>query len=983
MTSSNDRGALKLKETNKKSKGDHSADHYWVVVGASAGGLEALKELLTGLKDINNATVVIAQHLDPKHPTILRDLLSRITELPIKLVDREIVPQVGEVYIVSPGHNALIRDGKITLKPAAEVGPKPSVDLLLTTLAEQIGEKGIAVILSGTGSDGAQGVMAVKSANGLVLAQDEATAKYSGMPNAAIDTGLVDLVLPPNKIASEVLSYIESAGKALSKVSSPKVRTTLEKIFQRILEQTGYDFSGYKIKTIQRRIARRMAVHKTASIEEYFKLLSASSKEVESLFKDLLISVTSFFRDTEAFEDLEKVIESIVEEAEDNAPVRVWVPGCANGEEAYSIAILFQQAFFKFNKKATFQVFATDIDEFALSLARKGSYSSAQVKDIPEDILKQYFIVKEDAFLVSKFIRDRVVFARQNLIMDSPFSRIDLISCRNLMIYFSLELQRQVFQVFHFALKPSGYLFLGRSESASNTVPELFEGYMKKSQIFSRKNTNLSPRLDQVSSAVTLAKARQHSSVKTGLTQEKNLAYEQLDKILLDQLFPTAIVIDRDGEVLHIRGGVQDYLAFPQGRIDTNILSLIREDLKIDVRALLQKSGREGYAATQALFYENNIANKALFLAMKRIELESNSHDTFVLTFTEVDLSEAFFSGTGLLNDKSELANDNLKKEISLFKERLQTSIEELETTNEELQSTNEELQSANEELQSANEELQTANEELQSTNEELSTVNQELEVKGFELEHVNNDLEHILSNMDEKVILVDNRLRVLRFTKQAADVFGISNADIGQTVTTLGLTLDIPNIRQELLGVVECEEERLIRLRKEAIVYHLRLVPYKSQMSQVVGVMLFFEQPDKRELSDAKQTDAKNGFEVFGGYLPIGMVIIDSTGVMTYLNSKIIDYLGYSCQELLFKNVTALMPTPYSDHHNLYLHNYLKGEDKGVIGQWREVTVVKADGQRQLLKLKVEEAWVRSERHFVGFIGTQEMADEFKKYHA
>ncbi|BBP44145.1 CheR family methyltransferase [Thiosulfativibrio zosterae] len=951
---------------------------FWVVIGASAGGLEALKDLLAGLQSLNNTIVLIAQHLDPKHPTILRDLLSRITDIPVKLVEDATRPEPGVIYIVSPGHNALVKDGEIILKPAAAIGPKPSINLLLTSLAEDIGEKSIAIILSGTGSDGAQGIMAVKSANGLVLAQDETTAKYSGMPRAAIDTGFVDLILQPKEIAIEMLSYIESAGQAMRRLSSPKVRTSLEKIFQRILEQTGYDFSGYKLKTIQRRIARRMAVHKVVTIDDYLTLLSSSAIEVESLFKDLLISVTSFFRDTEAFQDLNLVIEKIVENNEEGNQIRVWVPGCANGEEAYSIAILFQQACLKFSKEASFQIFATDIDEFALSLARRGAYSSGQVKDIPEPLLKQYFVAKDDQYWVSKYIRDRVVFARQNVIMDPPFSRLDLVSCRNLLIYFSLELQRQVFQVFHFALKQNGYLFLGKSESASNTVPELFEGYLKQSQIFIRKKTNLSPRLDQVSSAISLAQTRQKSPSHTGLIQEKNLVVEQLDKILLDQLFPTAIVLDGSGQVLHIRGKVEAYLSFPQGKIDTNILSLIREDLKVDVRALLQKARREGYAATQALFYESKVASQALFLAIKRIDIEPQSPDTFVLTFTQVDLSEAFISGTGLLNEGSELANDNLRKEVAVFKERLQTSIEELETTNEEMQSTNEELQSANEELQSANEELQTANEELQSTNEELSTVNQELEVKSYELEQVNNDLEHILSHMDEKVILVDNRLRLLRFTKKAGETFGINGGDLGQTVTTLGLSVDVPNLRQELLNVIEGEKERQIRLRKKDKVYYLRLLPYKSQMSQIVGVMMFFDLPWAHK-NDGLNVDGHLNFQLLGDYLPIGLVVIDGLGNITYVNNKVQEFLGFSSEALVYKSVNILMPEPYSQHHNLYLENYQNDKPAGIVGQWREVTALNAAGQRILTKLRIEETWINAQRHFIGFMGNQQMVDEFE----
>lgn len=952
---------------------DSSSPHapYWVVIGASAGGLEALKELLSALKKPYNAIIIIAQHLDPKHPTILRDLLARTTDMPVILVEKDTKPQLGIIYVVSPGHNALINNRKITLQPAAAIGPKPSINLLLSTLAEDIGEQAIAVILSGTGSDGSQGIMAIKSANGLVIAQDEKTAKYSGMPRSAIDSGFVDIVLPPAAIADEIQNFIKSAGQTFKNVSSPKIKSSLEKIFQRIFDQTGYDFSGYKLKTIQRRLARRMAVHKLITIDDYVTLLTSSSAEVESLFKDLLISVTAFFRDKEAFEDLNGIIEQLVEQTPDQQQLRIWVPGCANGEEAYSIAILVQQARLKLRREINFQIFATDIDEFALSKARKGLYSKEQLKELPDSIVSQYFICKDEQFLVNKSVRDHVVFARQNLIMDPPFSKIDLISCRNLLIYFTLELQRQVFQTFHFALKPMGFLFLGKSESASTAVPELFESHIKKSQIFIRKASGLSSKLDHISSAISLSNLRQNQNGPQ-FTQEKRTTLDQLDRVLLEQMIPTAIVLDGSGQILHIRGHANAYLSFPQGRIDTNILSLIRDDLKMDIRALLQKCKRDGKANTQALFYKHQLADKALFLAMQRFDEPSanvaKTQELFVLSFTEVDLSEAFIAGTGLLNSEDSSINDSLRKEIAIFKERLQTSIEELETSNEELQSTNEEMQSANEELQSANEELQTANEELQSTNEELSTVNQELEVKSHELEQVNNDLENMLSSMHEKVVLIDSRLRVLRYTATAADTFGIDLPNIGQPITTIGLKIDIPNFRNLLLNVIESEQEQTLKVRQNSVIYQLRISPYKSAMTQLVGLMLFFEHATHKSTLNP-EIDCHITLKLLGNHLPFALISIDESGVMTYLNEQVSTLLGYDVRAMLFQNIKMLMPTPYRDHHDQYIEHYRQGKTPGLMGQWRDITALHANGERVLLKLKTEETWINAERHYLGFL--------------
>ena len=946
---------------------------FWVILGASAGGLEALKEFLGSIDPDLPATYIIAQHLDPKHPTILKDLLSRMTDLPISLIEEDLEPQVGRVYIVSPGHNALVKNQHVRLSPAAAIGPKPSISLLLNSVAEEIGDRAIAVILSGTGSDGAQGVTAIKAASGLVIAQDEHSAKYSGMPNAAIDTGFVDLVLTPNQIAVELKSYIESAGSLITKLSVPQAKSNLEKIFQRLLDQTGYDFSGYKLKTIQRRIARRMAVHKVVNLDDYVTLLSSSKEEIENLFKDLLISVTDFFRDPEAFKDLEQVIDKMVEANQEGEQIRIWVPGCANGEEPYSIAILFQQARLKYRKEINFQIFATDIDEFALSQARKAVYSETQVREIDPSLLKQYFHEKDGQYQIHKSIRDQVVFARQNLVMDPPFSRLDLISCRNVLIYFSLELQKQVFQTFHFSLKPNGYLFLGKSESTSSGAAQLFEPYNKRSQIYQRKKTNLSTKLDHVSSALSVARTKRHRDTGTPMMlQEKNQIVGQLDQVLLEQLVPVAVIVDSSGQVMHIRGDVGAYLSFPQGRIDTNILSLVRDDLKVDVRALLQKAKRDGQASTQALFYNNSEAENALFITVKRVEMETSAQEVFVFSFTQVDMSEAFISGTGLLDQDSQITNDNLRKEVSVFKERLQTSIEELETTNEELQSTNEELQSANEELQSANEELQTANEEMQSTNEELSTVNQELEVKTYELEQVNNDLENMLAKMNEAIVLVDNRLRVQRYTKQASGLLGIESGSIGQTITTLGIQIDIPNLRQELLNVIESEIESHVRVRKGPMVYNLRLVPYKSDAIKVVGVMMFFESTSHTyQLNPA--VDGHRNLALLGVHLPFGLIAIDQMGVMTYISEQARSMTGYDLSELDHQNVKMLMPDPYRQHHDGYVQHYLSGQTSGNIGSWRDVTLLTKSGERKLYKLRTEETWINAERHFLGYLKSPE----------
>lgn len=576
---------------------------HWIGIGASAGGLEALKELLQEIKS-KNATYIIAQHLDPKHPTILKDLLERVTSMKIHLIEEDTKPNAGEVYIISPGHNAVIENEKIVLQPAAVIGPKPSINEFFTSLATNLEERAIGVILSGTGSDGAQGVIAIKANGGIVLAQDEISAKYTGMPRSATETGVVDFILPPAKIAQEINAFLELSLQERTELSSPKSYSSLEKIFQRLYDQTNYDFSGYKLKTIQRRIQRRMVVNKVVLLDDYVTLLMSSGAEVESLFRELLISVTSFFRDKEAFEDLAHIIEHLVDGVNAGNSLRIWVPGCANGEEAYSIAILVQEAIYKRNKEVQYQIFATDIDDAALLRARQGSYSYEQVKEIDPGILTKYFSEYESFYIIKKQIRDHVIFAKQNLIMDPPFSHLDLISCRNVMIYFNAQTQKGVFATFHFALKNSGYLFLGKSESAANSVPELFEIEKKSSQIFKRRYVEVGRKDSYPKMSRSTLPSFPIVEPKIKFKETLSLQ-EKMEQTLMNEIIPSAVVINSQGHMLHVRGDMSRYLRIPEGRIDNNILTMAQESLKIDIRSLMQRAKRGESASAQALFYQH------------------------------------------------------------------------------------------------------------------------------------------------------------------------------------------------------------------------------------------------------------------------------------------------------------------------------------------------------------------------------------------
>ena len=920
---------------------------FWIGIGSSAGGLDAIKDFLTNL-EFKEAIYLIAQHLDPSHPTILKDLLQRVTKLPIHMVEEDTIPQAGAIYIISPGHNASIQDDEIKLSPAALIGPKPSINELFCSMAEELKEYCLGIILSGTGSDGAVGITSIKAAGGLTIAQDNDSAKYSGMPRSAVDTGFVDLVLSPKDIACELPKLIYSSKTNSQTITEPKIKTNLEKIFQAIFDETSYDFSGYKLKTIQRRIQRRMVVNKLITLEEYVNLLNKSSNEIEALFKDLLISVTDFFRDTEAFEDLKVLIDNMINNRNEKEFIRVWVAGCANGAEAYSIAILFEEANRKLDKKVPYQIFATDIDDFALNFARKAVYPSSQVKEIKKTLLNRYFQENDNSYIVNKSLRDHVVFAKQNLIMDPPFSHIDLISCRNVLIYFNSDTQRKIFQTFHYALKPDCSLFLGKSESASNTTPELFYASTKKSQLFKRKRTELSFNLDYAKGAKKLVHNQKNSKTQKRVKiDEETTLKEKMNTVLLNKLLPASIVVNSQGEMLHVKGNINSYMEFPQGRVEPNIFTMAKDDLKVDIRSLLQKAKKLGSAGSQALFFESNEKNVILYIAIEKINPKEND-DLFVIAFFELELSK---DNTLTINNENldDISKNKLKQEIELFRERLQSSIQDLETSNEELQSTNEELQSANEELQSANEELQTANEELQSTNEELSTVNEELEVKSFELGKVNNDLSAMLSSIDDNIIFVDNRLRLQRYTNKAGKLFELLHDDIGQVITSFGFSMDIPNLRTELINVIELEKESIINLRTKNLQHDLRIVPYKFDNKEVVGAILFFEKVKIKSSMDENINDKV--LNLLGKYSVYAMVCIDISMNIIYFNTKAYELFAYSKKEIENMSLEDLL---FNVSHG-ELENTIFNNSTSDSNGWSSTTIVTKDKERKVLKYKFE----------------------------
>ena len=836
------------KSDDKKNKKNESLfsesanpELYIVGIGASAGGLEALRAVLPNLPTRSIMAYVIVQHMDPKHRSMLTSLLTRDTELPVTQISDGQSVEPNHVYITPSGKDVTLKNGQLILsEPARAIGPKPSIDQFFTSLAHDKHEKAVGIILSGTGSDGAHGMRAIKAEGGITIVQREATAKYNGMPRAAIETGVIDLILPPEDIGKELLEIFSyPAGKPRVQADAAPV-DTLENIFQLLLEKTDCDFSGYKLSTIHRRIDRRIAVHKLNDLNEYLNLLKHSATETQLLFKDILISVTSFFRDPEAYRNLRDELGKMIENKQPGDEIRIWIPGCATGEEAYSIALLLAEQLGERLNNYNVQIFGTDIDLDAISSARRGIYPAAVLGEIDKKYLDEYFTQEDNSYQVVKKIREMIIFARQNLTKDPPFSRLDLVSCRNVLIYFTSSLQEKIIPLFHYVLNVNGYLLLGKSESIGH-FDNLFIATQKKSKIFRRRETPSKPVLN-FGNSLWPTFSKKVAYKKTG---EKDVRLRDLmNQTIADVFGHPGLLIDDRLEVVHIQGDVSRYLTLPSGDTTLNILTMARSEFRLDLRALIHKAIREQLPVrSKRIRLKDNSESKLVTLNIRPLD-KSSAYAQFILVLfeeEEVVPEEGVNSNTSFYDKNIDPRIAEMEHELTATREHLHTTVQELETANEELQSLNEELQSANEELQSSNEELETANEELQSTNEELTTVNEELQVKSAECAQANTDLENILHRVGIAMIIVDKTLQITRFTQEAMCLFELTRQDIGRVLTTIACKASLPDLRNQLMNIIG--NEKLVQKHVEADkrTFLMKLLPYYSEHKKSSGVLLIF----------------------------------------------------------------------------------------------------------------------------------------------
>jgi two-component system, chemotaxis family, CheB/CheR fusion protein len=821
-----------------------------VGIGASAGGLEALEEFFRHISPNSGMSFVVVSHQHSGHVSLLPSLLGRCTAMPVVEATDGMVVQVNRVYLAPGGTNLAILHGTLhIMEPHSQERVPLPIDYFFRSLAEDQKQRAVGIILSGTGTDGTLGLRAIKAESGMTIAQEPQGAKYQGMPSSAVAAGVVDVVQPADRMSDPLRAYARSLTKTTLPLPERDASQTLQKIFILLRDRSGNDFSLYKENTINRRIERRMNVHQIENLRQYLRFVLANPHELDALFQELLIGVTSFFRDPPAFETLvDKVLPSLVEGKAEGATLRVWVAGCSTGEEAYSLAILLKEFLTQRKLRLTIQIFASDLDSRAIEMARTGLYPVGIAGDIAPERLQRFFTKEDSSYRVKKEIRDLVVFATHNILTDAPFTKLDLLSCRNLLIYLEAKAQQKLLPLFHYALKPSGILCLGSSETIGG-FESLFTVVERKWKIFRRTaEPSTYPRLERFPGGLMKGTPESRADPEVFLTASRPASIPHLiQQLLVSRFAPAAVIVNERGEVVYIHGHIGDYLEPAPGPPTHHVMEMAREGLAQDLAiALHQAAGREEEVVRHDVQVRANGDFILVNLTVKRIAEPEALQGLFLVTFDQARPDKAkTVARKGASARKAtrlKKGEAGLLRELEFTKQRLQQAIEELQTSNEELKSTNEELQSTNEELQSTNEELETAKEELQSLNEELLTVNAELQGKLDALSDANDDLQNLMNSTEIATIFLDNDLRIKRFTSAAKRVSNLIAIDVGRPLSDIvskltygGWLEDAQDVLQSLV-VKEREVEA-----DDGSWFLMRILPYRTSKNAIDGLVLTF----------------------------------------------------------------------------------------------------------------------------------------------
>jgi two-component system, chemotaxis family, CheB/CheR fusion protein len=827
-----------------------------VGVGASAGGLEAFTQLLKHLPTDTGMAFVLIQHLDPTHASLLTELLAKATAMPVCEVrdGMEVLPD--RVYIIPPNVEMTIDGNNLQLSPRQKIhGRSLPIDRFFQSLAIHRQHQAIAVVLSGADGDGAMGLAAIKAAGGITFAQDSASSKFGGMPDRAIATGCVDLVLPPESIAVELSKigrhpYIARLpAQPVIPVAPANATQTLATIFTLLNRHKGIDFRGYKPATIERRIGRRMALFNLNSWEEYLDYLQAHPTELDELERDLLINVTSFFRDPTTFNTLStKVIPTILAQKSSGVAIRIWVAGCSTGEEAYSIGICLLEHLAQVNLQVPIQIFATDLSETAIARARIGIYKLGMMTGVSPDRLRRFFVEVDDGYQIAKSVRELCVFAKQNLIADPPFSQLDLISCRNVMIYLGAELQKRLMPIFHYALKTNSFLMLGTSESIGE-FSDLFAPLDKKSKIYDRKSAPRSPYLRFNSSDRALEKVKPMMPIDDD--SRSNLDLHQIaDRLVLDRYAPVGVTIDEELNIVQFRGQTGAYLEPAAGKPSFNLFKMVKPELVVELRAIIHQVKQQNEIVRHAgIQFKTANGVKIIDLEVIPFRVDAANKSYLLVLFQESAIATnetPTIAPTPPVRSRKgkqtqiDRAQNRLQQELATTREYLQAIIEEQESTSQAFQVANEEILSSNEELQSTNEELETSQEELQATNEELHTINEELNSRNIELGHLNNDLQNLLSSINIPILMLDGELRIRRFTALAQQIFNLIPTDLGRPFSDIQPNIIIPDLGASIGEVIDTLTTKEAEIQdRTGYWYSLRIRPYRTIDNRIDGVVI------------------------------------------------------------------------------------------------------------------------------------------------
>jgi len=915
-----------------------------VGLGGSAGSLAALIAFVSKIPEGSGAAYVIVVHLSPEHECMLAEILQRETTLPVDSVKDSVSLEKDRIYVISPGKQLSISDGTLkSIELKRLKGRRVTIDTFFRTLAETHGVNATAIILSGADADGSIGLTRVKERGGLTIAQDPSESEFDVMPRTSIATGMVDWILPAADMPARLSEYWSNGHKirlpegtepestATEEIPAHSDELALRKILDYLKARCGHDFSSYKRATILRRVGRRMQVNGASTLADYLAYLRMHPGEIGALMQDLLISVTSYFRDKESYRALEKVIPLLFKNKTKSDQVRVWIPACATGEEAYSIAILLCEYAEKLTHPPSIQIFATDLDQNAIALARKGIYLQNIAGYVPEQRLKRFFTASEDGYRAKREIRDMILFAMHDVLKDPPFSRLDLVSCRNLLIYLNRDAQGRLFDIFHFALRPEGKLFLGNSENVEE-IMGLFEPIDKKHRLYVRKDTPrigfpLPVGMTSFSSSMLAPGILPDMGSSLSAYEELKLPVMPPSSIpadlhlrLIERLAPPSIVVNRAYDIIHLSRSGGKYLQISGGEPSANLLKLVHPMLRNPLRALLYQAvgSKAAVKCRNIRFQPGQVVNLSVE------PMDCDSPDFLLVTFEEQEVRAEQEVSESEISSGEQTMVRHLEEELDQLRATWRSMVEQYEASGEELRASNEELQAMNEELRSATEEMETGREELQSINEEVITINQELKVKIEELGRVNSDLQNLMASTRIATIFLDSEMRIKRFTPSSTEIFNFIPSDQGRPLADLTHNLDYPTMGQDATGVLADLNmiEREVKCRRGSW-FLVRMSPYRTTEDNIAGVVITFIDITERKKNEESQRWLS--------------AIVESSGdaIMSFtMDGKIISWnkgaervFGYSADEIIGRSREILAPVSLHEEKREILRKLREGE--------------------------------------------------------